>query len=86
MPAAGGKRSGEMFRRKNRLNSEIISQINDVSGALARANRSLDECGDPLLMEANVYQIKYLKAKYAYLMKTAKENGVCDETFSKVKK
>ena len=74
-----------MFRKKNRFNAELISQINDVSGALARANSSLDECSDPLLLESTVYRIKYLKAKYAYLMKTAKENGVCDETFSKVK-
>ena len=74
-----------MFRKKNRFNAELISQINAVSGALARANSSLDECSDCLLMEATMYKIKYLETEYAYLLKIAKENGICGNTFLKVK-
>jgi len=61
--------------RKRRKDAALIESIREILSSLAAARSCFRESSDPDLLEAAVYEIKYLQARYAYLIGRARESG-----------
>ncbi len=57
--------------------ANILSEINKVKYELQDAYNNFDYVHDSLLVDFYTYQIKAYEAKFEYLLKKAKELGVC---------
>ncbi len=57
--------------------ANLISEINRVKFDLQDAYNNFDYANDSLLVDFYTYQIKAYEAKFEYLLKRAKEIGVC---------
>lgn len=65
------------MKRKNaalKQSDTLVREIYSVQNSISEARNSLRECGNPLLMEATAYEIKYLQAKYSYLLDIARRD------------
>lgn len=67
----------EIIRKPvERPHDSIILQIRETSQRLESAySRFENECNEDLL-DSIIYEIQSLKAKYRYLLKLARENGI----------
>ncbi len=50
--------------------------IREVCGQLEAARQRFDAAGDGDLIEANIYEMEALQARYRYLLKRARDGGV----------
>ncbi len=57
--------------------ANILSEINKVKYELQDAYNNFDYVHDSLLVDFYTYQIKAYEAKFEYLLKKAKELGLC---------
>ncbi len=57
--------------------ANILSEINKVKYELQDAYNNFDYVHDSLLVDFYTYQIKAYEAKFEYLLKKAKEMGLC---------
>ena len=58
----------------------IIDSIREVCDGMDAAQSRFEPESDPDLIEAAIYELQALRAKYRYLLRTAREEGiVCRE-------
>ncbi len=62
------------MKRKDERNAALVDEIYRVQAAITSARDALDECQNPLLLEATAYELKYLQAKQSYLFDMARQN------------
>ena len=67
-----------MASKVQRENTALIENIREILSSLAAARCNFRESSDPDLLEAAVYEIKSLQAKYAYLIGRARELGCAE--------
>ena len=53
---------------------ELTAELDQTREELALAYRQFDMAADPELVESCIYQIKALKARYNYLIRTVKDH------------
>lgn len=70
----------EQIRQKLLRNEEaphpIIEAIRDVCAGIDAAQNRFEQETDPDLIEAAIYELQSLRAKYRYLLRTARSQGV----------
>lgn len=70
----------EQIRQKLLRNEEaphpIIEAIRDVCAGIDAAQSRFEQETDPDLIEAAIYELQSLRAKYRYLLRTARSQGV----------
>lgn len=71
-----------MAKRKKNLSQptveELTKELRDVNLQLKGAHERFDYICEPELIDACIYEIKYLKAKYDYLLRCIKtQTGEC---------
>lgn len=54
----------------------IIESIREVCGCMDAVQSRFEQESDPDLIEAAIYELQSLRAKYRYLLRTAREEGV----------
>lgn len=57
-------------------NNDILEELENVKMRLIAAESHFENQSDPDLIEASIYEIKSLTARYRYLMREAKRCGV----------
>lgn len=62
------------MKRKDERSAALVDEIYRVQAAITSARDALDECRNPLLLEATAYELKYLQAKQSYLFDMARQN------------
>jgi len=67
-----------MANKKQREAVSLVEDIHKILSSLAAARCNFRESSDPDLLEAAVYEIKSLQAKYAYLIGRARELGCAE--------
>ena len=55
---------------------QLIEEIESVSRSIDIASSRFDNQSDPDLVEASIYEIKALSARYRYLTREAKRQGL----------
>lgn len=63
------------MKRKDEHSTALVDEIYRVQAAITSARDALDECQNPLLLEATAYELKYLQAKRSYLFDMARRSG-----------
>ena len=58
----------------------LLRELDDTLAALRYARNCFEHASDPEIVEACVYEIKSAEARYSYLLRRAKETGVCRDT------
>lgn len=56
--------------------SELLDQLRDVIAELNRAYMNFNGALEPELIEACIYEINALQARYAYLLRAARDQGI----------
>jgi len=59
---------------EEREKRELMEEINATLKDIQHSRHVFANADDPLLLEACVYEIKFLQAKYAFLLSRVKEN------------
>jgi hypothetical protein len=54
---------------------EILEALKDTHSQLTNARLGFDNVSDPELVDASVYEINSLQARYSYLLRKAREEG-----------
>lgn len=54
----------------------IIGSIREVCGQIDVAQSRFEQQSDPDLIEAAIYELQSLRAKYRYLLRVAREEGI----------
>ncbi|MBQ3055279.1 MAG: DUF2508 family protein [Oscillospiraceae bacterium] len=70
------------FKRETPERAREIHLLNELERALATlraARTAFSEARDPDLIEALIYEMKTAEARYCFLLKKAKENGLTQE-------
>ncbi|MBQ7980868.1 MAG: DUF2508 family protein [Oscillospiraceae bacterium] len=62
---------------ENDFRRQLFADIAYVENRLERIRESFDMTDEPELVESLIYEELALKARYAYLLRIAKENNVC---------
>jgi hypothetical protein len=63
-------------RSKADTNNNLLEEIENVKMRLDTAASHFESQSDPDLIEASIYEMKSLSARYRYLMREAKRTGV----------
>lgn len=78
--------SGEMFRKAASEPDEkekLLSDIRQVSRLINEAYERFEYESDSDLVEAAVYELESLKARYRYLIRLAKKSDIkCDKVYT----
>lgn len=61
---------------------ELLRELDDTLKDLHYARACFESASEPEIVEACVYKIKSAEARYAYLLRKAKENGTIRHTFT----
>lgn len=64
-------KAGDSFR------SQLFADLDYISQRLERIQEGFDMTDEPELVEAMIYEELSLRARYAYLLRIAKENNIC---------
>jgi len=61
--------------RRQRINTErtVRTEISNIRDSLENAYSSFDSISDPLLMDACIFEINSLRARYNHALRSAKE-------------
>ncbi len=62
---------------ENNFRRQLFDDIAHVENRLQRIQESFDMTDEPELVESLIYEELALKARYAYLLRIAKENNIC---------
>ncbi len=63
-------------KKADEENIDLISEIQDISRALERAYERFELQSNNDLVEATIYEIEALKARYRYMLALAKEQNL----------
>ena len=63
-------------KKADEENINLISEIQDISRALERAYERFELQNDSDLVEATIFEIEALKARYRYMLALAKEQNL----------
>lgn len=55
----------------------VIVAIREVCAGIDAAQSRFEQEADPDLIEAAIYEMQSLRAKYRYLLRTARSQGIC---------
>lgn len=76
-----GVRDMDLIRQKLLREEEaphpIIETIREVCACIDAAQSRFEQETDPDLIEAAIYELQSLRAKYRYLLRTARSEGIC---------
>ncbi|MBQ8787679.1 MAG: DUF2508 family protein [Oscillospiraceae bacterium] len=61
---------------ENNFRKQLFNDIEHVEQRLERVRESFDMTDEPELVDALIYEELALKARYAYLLRVAKENDI----------
>lgn len=61
---------------------ELLRELDETLSDLHYARACFESASEPEIVEACVYKIKSAEARYAYLLRKAKESGTVRNTFS----
>ena len=78
----GGMNMEPVLRNVIRETSEthpIIVAIREVCASIDAAQNRFEHESDPDLIESAIYELQSLRAKYRYLLRTAREGGISCE-------
>ncbi len=62
---------------ENNFRRQLFDDIAYVENKLQRIQESFDMTDEPELVESLIYEELALKARYAYLLRIAKQNNIC---------
>ena len=70
------RRKSPIESPEDRIKSQILEDMKDLIQRVSIANAQFEYEKDPDLIDANIYELESLKARYRYLYKKARELGV----------
>ena len=68
----------EAERAEQREHREILDAVREALEQLKQANQAFENASEPELVEACVYEIKAIQARYAFCLRMAREKGAND--------
>ena len=60
------------MRAERAERNRVLSELNEIRGSLGAAYRSFNNTTDPDLLDASIYEINALRARYDHALRRAK--------------